>query len=184
MRLLTFLIILFAAPAVAFAECSQDYEIDTADLAGIPYQETIRFPEPGAGVQYRFYDPDGSRNVSYYRYDGGLDAITNDIAIAEIQSVHRVVLQVSEMNGLEIASMEQMDSFMAGDIEMLGVIYVGLKGAGAVTEFVGLGHDGQCIHKVRYTHESAMDVAAVDAARAQYNAVMEALAPHITTPLP
>jgi hypothetical protein len=73
---------------------------------------------------------------------------------------------------------------LAGDIEMLGVIYVGLKGAGAVTEFVGLGHDGQCIHKVRYTHESAMDVAAVDAARAQYNAVMEALAPHITTPLP
>jgi hypothetical protein len=32
MRLLTFLIILFAAPAVAFAECSQDYEIDTAGV--------------------------------------------------------------------------------------------------------------------------------------------------------
>jgi hypothetical protein len=184
MRLLPILMFLIVAPAVAFAECSQDYEIATPDLAGIAYQETVRFPNPGAGVQYRFYDPDGRRNVSYYRYDGGLDAISNENAAAEIQSVHGVLQQVTQMNGLEIVNMEQMEPFMAGDIEMLGIIYVGIKGTGAVTEFVGLGHDGQCIHKVRYTHESAMDVAQVDAARAQYNAVMEAPAPHITTPLP
>ena len=184
MRLLPILMVLIVAPAIAFAECNQDFEIDAPDLAGIPYQETVRFPNSGAGVQYRFYDADGQRNVSYYRYDGDHDAISNEIAAAEIQSVHAVVQQVTQMNGLEIVNMEQMESFMAGDIEMLGIIYVGIKGTGAVTEFVGLGHDGQCIHKVRYTHESAMEIAEIDPARAQYNAVMEALAPHITTPLP
>ncbi|MBT6202878.1 MAG: hypothetical protein P8Q36_02940 [Alphaproteobacteria bacterium] len=176
--------ILLVSPAFAFAECSQDYEIDTADLAGIPHQETNRFAEPGYGVQYRFYDPDGSRNVSYYRYDNGLRAIDNEIAAAEIQGVHATVLQVAPMNGVDIVSVEQLDSFMAGDIEMLGVIYVGTRGTGSVTEFVGLGHDGQCIHKVRYPHETVTDDTQADAARAQYEAVMEDLTPHITTPLP
>lgn len=65
--------------------------------------------------------------------------ITNDIVATEIQSVHAVVQQVAETNGVEIVSVKKMESFMAGDIEMLGIIYVDIKGAWSVTEFVGLG---------------------------------------------
>ena len=65
MRLPAILVFLFVGPAVAFAECSQDYGIDSPEVAGIPYQETVRFPNPGAGMQNRFYDHDGSQNVSY-----------------------------------------------------------------------------------------------------------------------
>ncbi len=59
----------------------------------------------------------------------------------------------------------RLGPILAGSVEIDNVMFAATYGGIVVLDFLGQGHDGAHIHKIRYTEVVSMDLEAVDEAR-------------------
>lgn len=166
-----------AAPA--WAECRQSFDIAADEIAGLPHQHTKRFAEAGLGIQFGYYVPNGGRYLSYIRFDMGYPSIDDALAEASLDQVRRDIRTVSSLNGVTLEGPGSLEPFVAGSVRLTNEIFLGRKGDAIAVEFLGFGHDGNCLHEVRFTAFVSPDASAIDEARTMYREVLQQLAPYI-----
>jgi len=166
-------------PLAAWAECSQSFDIAADEIAGLPHQQTERFAQAGMGVQFRYFLPNGERNLSYIRFDMGYPLVDDALAEAVLGQVRQNIKTVANLNGVTLEGPATLEPYAAGPVNFTNDIFLGHKDDRVVVEFLGIGHDRNCLHEVRFTTVVLPEVGALDHARALYRDVLDALAPYV-----
>jgi hypothetical protein len=179
MRLIVFCLFLIVSPIAAFAACVPQEDLGLDAVAGIPHQEVVRHEQAGLGIQDRFFDDNGRRNLSYIRFDFGHERIDDAIEGDHFRGAMSDMDMAARMNGGDLGEAILLDPAMAGSVEFDNVMFASSYGRMVVLEFLGQGHDGSCIHKIRYSEVVPMDLAAVDEAHQPFLTILEELTPFI-----
>ncbi|MDA0218144.1 MAG: hypothetical protein O3B22_00930 [Proteobacteria bacterium] len=174
-------LLLVLMPGESRAECRQSFDLGLTEIAGIPHQRTIRFDDPGLGVQFRFFAPGAAGNLSYIRFDMGHATVDAEIEAASREQIWQNIKIVADLNGVAIQGPARLDPYPAGDVVITNDIFLGWSDDAVAVEFLGLGHDRNCLHEIRFTIVVPPQADEIDAARSLYREILRTLAPYIET---
>jgi len=118
------------------------------------------------GVQFRLFDRNHRRNFAYILFNGDFDPV-NDQVKEQLKQMVMGALMGADMNGVNLFPAVPLDDDLAGDMAISNTMDLGTAHGLMLVEFLGVGQDGECVHRISYT-EIVASHGAVDSARRQY----------------
>jgi len=142
------------APAASAGDGCGDFQPLSGTIAGMKLVNHTVFADRGLGAAISFAGDDGI--VTYYRYDLGYTGISEStLRLATQRSVEEMSLAILLLKG-EITGIRQSGKTrLVNEVEVTDVVVIGRQGSAATVSILGMGSDGHCLHKVRYTPNMA-----------------------------
>ena len=143
----------FADTAVASGRCG-DFVPFEGPVADMDLKKHTVYEEPALGASVTYQGPDGK--LTYYQYDLGLDHISDGVvnesvtyAVEDIQTV------IAMLDGKIETIMSSGQEHTVADVAFADTVVVSTAADGQKVDFVAVGTDRRCLHKVRYTPDVA-----------------------------
>jgi hypothetical protein len=138
-----------AHPAVAEDGCG-DFQALSGTIAGMSLIDHTVFANPGMGAAISFAGDDGI--MTYYRYDLGLNRISDRaLVLATERSVEELGAVIGLMQGRIVRVRQSGEIHTVNEVDVHDVVVISTHGDWASVNILGIGSDGRCLHKIRYT---------------------------------
>jgi hypothetical protein len=98
-----------------------------------------------------------NERLSIIKFDYDYEKIDDKIMSEFIISAIKGIEELAQRNGEKIFITRQLDPLQFSDITLHNIIMHLFKQGKPTFEFLGMGHNGKCIIKIRYTHVGEYD---------------------------
>ncbi len=142
-----------AVEGTASLECGDFVPLE-GPIVDMMLKNHVIYDETALGASATYLGPDGK--LTYYSYDLGLDEIAQDVVDQSITMAIRDIRTVITMLEGEVQTITNSEqSYAIGDVVLAGAWVMSSVDDAQQADFVAIGTDGQCLHKVRYTPDMA-----------------------------
>jgi hypothetical protein len=118
-------------------------------VAGMSLVDHTVFADPGLGASISYSGDDGV--LTYSRYDLGFDRISErTLLLATERSLEEVSIAVLLLNGEIVRVRQSGTRRLVNEVEVDDVVIVSRHGNGMQVDILGIGTDGDCLHRVHY----------------------------------
>jgi len=167
--------------AVAEDGCG-DFQALSGKIVGMSLIDHTVFANPGMGAAISFAGDDGI--MTYYRYDLGLNRISDRaLVLATERSVEELGAVIGMMKGRIVRVRQSGEIHTVNEVDVHDIVVISSHGEWASINILGIGSDGRCLHKIRYTPN--MSGVGMDGRNAEglltferFERVLDAMAPY------
>jgi len=140
---------MIAGAAIADDGCG-DFQALSGSIAGMTLVDHTVYANPGMGAAISFAGDDGI--VTYFRYDLGMDRISERTLVAATErSVEEMSVVIHLLKGEIVRLRQSGETRRVNEVDVHDVVVISRHGTAMNINILGMGSDGRCIHKIRYT---------------------------------
>ena len=114
-----------------------------------------KFEDEKLGIGVTFSSE--NERLSLLKFDYGFEVIDDETVIDFARSAALDIFHVSELKGGEVINFKKITAKQFGDIQLHNFLLFTTYKGGLELEYLGLGHDGSCMVKIRYSYRFGSD---------------------------
>ncbi len=124
-------------------------------MLGLEIEQFGGYEDPNDGIGL-VYASENER-LSLFRYDAGLATIDDDSFAKYFRSAVSEVYEVAKIEGQQLLDPIELPDVEFLDFRVWNLLMLDTREGYPIIELLGMGHDGLCMTKIRYTNSQGTD---------------------------